>query len=63
RSVAPRSIATPQIYWGAVPFLLLQLLVVAILIIAPGIVTKTPPPASVDDIRIELPPFEMPRLE
>ena len=63
RSVAPRSITTPQIYWGAVPFLLLQLSMVAILIIAPGIVTKTPPPANVDDIRIEVPPFEVPRLE
>jgi TRAP-type mannitol/chloroaromatic compound transport system permease large subunit len=66
RSVAPRSIATSQIYWGAVPFLLLQLLVVAILIIAPGIVIKTAPAAAnVDDFRIELPPlpFEVPRLE
>lgn len=59
RSVAPRAITTPQIYWGAVPFLLLQLLMVVILIIAPGIVTKTqPPPANVDNIRIELPPLE-----
>ncbi|WP_454642831.1 TRAP transporter large permease [Bradyrhizobium liaoningense] len=66
RSVAPRSIATSQIYWGAVPFLLLQLSMVAILIIAPGIVTKTAPaPANVEDIRIELPPLplEVPRLE
>jgi tripartite ATP-independent transporter DctM subunit len=66
RSVAPRSITTPQIYWGAVPFLLLQLLVVAILIIAPGIVTKTAPAApNAQDFRIELPPLplDLPRLE
>ena len=55
RSVAPRSITTAQIYWGAVPFLLIQLLMVAILIMAPGIVTKNSPPPSTDRIRIEVP--------
>lgn len=39
RSVAPRSVTTLQIYWGAVPFLLIQMLMVVILILAPGIAT------------------------
>ena len=43
RSVAPASVRTPQIYWGAVPFVGIQLLMVAILIAVPGIVS----PASV----------------
>ena len=42
RSVAPKSIATSDIYWGAVPFVLLQLLMVAIVIIFPEIVGHAP---------------------
>jgi TRAP-type mannitol/chloroaromatic compound transport system permease large subunit len=59
RSVAPGSVKTAQIYWGAVPFLLLQVLMVAILIVAPGIVPKNAAPTpSVDEhIQIELPPL------
>ena len=43
RSVAPSSVRTPDIYWGAVPFLAIQLLMVIILIAAPGIVLKYDP--------------------
>ncbi|HEU5338847.1 MAG TPA: TRAP transporter large permease subunit [Sulfuricaulis sp.] len=38
RSVAPKSIRTADIYWGAVPFVGLQILMVAIVIIFPEIV-------------------------
>ncbi|MDH3309348.1 MAG: TRAP transporter large permease subunit [Gammaproteobacteria bacterium] len=38
RSVAPKSIATSDIYWGAVPFVGLQVLMVAMVIIFPEIV-------------------------
>ncbi|HEY5683417.1 MAG TPA: TRAP transporter large permease subunit [Sulfuricaulis sp.] len=38
RSVAPKSIRTADIYWGAVPFLILQIFMVAIVIIFPDIV-------------------------
>ena len=38
RSVAPASVKTTDIYWGAVPFLAIQLLMVAVLIVAPAIV-------------------------
>jgi tripartite ATP-independent transporter DctM subunit len=40
RSVAPRSIKTTDIYWGAVPFVLIQVLMVALVLLFPGIVTS-----------------------
>jgi len=39
RSVAPASIKTTQIYWGAVPFVIIQIIMVGILIAFPGLVT------------------------
>lgn len=61
RSVAPRSIKTLHIYWGAVPFLLIQVLMVAIVILIPSIVLKNPPPPpSAREIEIELPPMPFP---
>jgi tripartite ATP-independent transporter DctM subunit len=57
RSVAPLSVRTSQIYWGAVPFLALQVLMVGLLIAAPQIVTKAPPSKIEGNTRqIELPP-------
>lgn len=57
RSVAPRSVATVDIYWGAAPFLLIQLLMVALLIALPQVVTSNPTtPVNTDNIQIELPP-------
>jgi tripartite ATP-independent transporter DctM subunit len=57
RSVTPRTVATASIYWGAVPFIALQLSVVAALIAAPQLVVQSKP-ASSDSNRnnIELPP-------
>lgn len=60
RSVAPVSVKTTDIYWGAVPFLAIQLLVVGVLIAAPGIVLKnvqTPQAGSID-MHIEIPTLE-----
>ena len=59
RSVAPKAITTPEIYWGAVPFVLIQLLMVAILIAAPQIVSRNLA-ASINpaNIKIEIPPPE-----
>ena len=42
RGVAPNSISTMEIYRGAVPFVLLQILAIALLFIFPGIVTWLP---------------------
>ena len=44
RSIAPASVRTSQIYWGALPFIAIQLLLVVVLIAAPGIVLKPTPP-------------------
>lgn len=57
RSVTPSAVPTSQIYWGAVPFLGLQVLMVGLLIAVPQIVTRTPAPAAdPGTIKIELPP-------
>lgn len=42
RSVAPRSISTGDIYWGAVPFIVVQLIVLALVWVQPHIVTAIP---------------------
>ena len=39
RSVAPREIRTSDIYWGAIPFVAIQIIMVAVVILFPGIVT------------------------
>jgi len=39
RSVAPKSVKTMDIYWGAIPFVAIQVLMVAAIIAFPGIVT------------------------
>jgi tripartite ATP-independent transporter DctM subunit len=39
RSVAPPEVKTSRIYWGAVPFLGIQLIVVALIIAFPGLVS------------------------
>jgi tripartite ATP-independent transporter DctM subunit len=39
RGIAPRSIRSSDIYWGAIPWVVLQLILVAIVIIWPGSVT------------------------
>ncbi|MFO1430816.1 MAG: TRAP transporter large permease subunit [Candidatus Competibacteraceae bacterium] len=38
RSVAPREIKTADIYWGAIPFVCIQLVMVALIIVFPGLV-------------------------
>ncbi len=39
RSVAPKEVKTSEIYWGSVPFVLIQILMVALIIVFPSIVT------------------------
>jgi len=38
RSVAPRSVRTSDIYWGAIPFVLIQLIMVALVLGFPALV-------------------------
>ena len=42
RSVAPKSISTGDIYWGAVPFIFVQLIVLALVWAQPAMVTAIP---------------------
>ena len=39
RSVAPPAVKTSEIYWGAIPFVIIQMTMVALIIIFPGIVS------------------------
>jgi hypothetical protein len=70
RSVAPDSeytdkitrkplagVTTGQIYWGAVPFVVIQVIMVAIVIFFPGLVTGNIERSTVDPskVKIELP--------
>ncbi|WP_290690916.1 MULTISPECIES: TRAP transporter large permease [unclassified Haematobacter] len=61
RSVAPRTVKTTDIYMGAIPWLIMQLLLVAIVIFWPELVTGLLPGQNnvdLDTIRIELPTGE-----
>jgi tripartite ATP-independent transporter DctM subunit len=46
RSVAPASVKTTDIYWGAIPFVCIQIIMVAIIIIFPNIVSYGDPVAQ-----------------
>jgi hypothetical protein len=39
RSVAPKEVKTTDIYWGAVPFVLIQVIMVAMIILFPSVVS------------------------
>ena len=54
-----RAVETTQIYWGAVPFILIQLFMVGILIVFPNIVTTTAEAAqNIENIHIPIPPAD-----
>ena len=58
RGIAPKSVKSADIYLGAIPWVLLQLLLVAVLIFWPGMVTMwldKAPVVDLDTIRIEVP--------
>ena len=58
KSVAPKEVKTSDIYWGALPFVGIQLLMVAIVLAFPQIVLrdKAPDASSVKEIHIETSP-------
>jgi tripartite ATP-independent transporter DctM subunit len=58
RSVAPASVKTTDIYWGAVPFLAIQILMVAVLIAFPEIVLKNVEPETPGSIEFVNPELE-----
>ena len=55
RSVAPKNIRTTDIYWGAVPFVLIQVVMVAIVLAFPQIVGQAPLAISGESIEIPMP--------
>ena len=61
RSVAPKSVKTSDIYWGAIPFVCIQILMVGLLIAFPQLVTMglhKEKVVDVDSVRIEVPEYE-----
>jgi hypothetical protein len=61
RGIAPKEVKSSQIYWGAIPWVVLQLIMVGIVIAWPGLVTALlDKPSNVDPTKIEitLPPSE-----
>jgi TRAP-type mannitol/chloroaromatic compound transport system permease large subunit len=65
RTTAP--VTTGQIYWGAVPFVVIQVIMVGIVIAFPGLVTGNLDRSTVDPSRIELeipaPDYEREQME
>ena len=56
RSVAPPAIRTTDLYWGAVPFIFLQLVVLLMLVLTPGLVLKAHrAPVDTRDVIIDIP--------
>jgi tripartite ATP-independent transporter DctM subunit len=63
RGIAPRSIKTADIYWGAIPWVFLQIVLVVIVILWPGSVTywiDRAPKADAGKINIEMPLPDLP---
>jgi len=66
RGIAPPSVKTSEIYWGAIPWVVLQVILVAIVILWPGSVTYwidkgtniDPSKIQIDIPQIELPPIQ-----
>jgi len=66
RSIAPASIKTKEIYLGAIPWLFLQVALVAILIFWPGSVTywlDKKPTVDPSTIKLDLPQLDLPPLD
>jgi len=43
RSVAPAEVQTRDIYWGAIPFVLIQIVMIGIVLACPGLVSAHKP--------------------
>ena len=55
RSVAPKTVKTSDIYWGAVPFVLIQILMIALVIAFPQLVGSATTTSNNEVLEIELP--------
>jgi tripartite ATP-independent transporter DctM subunit len=66
RGIAPPSVKTSDIYWGAIPWVVLQVILVAIVILWPGSVTYwLDKKSNVDPskIQIEIPQIDLPPID
>ena len=54
RSVAPKEVKTSQIYWGAIPFVIVQIVMVAIVLAFPGLVLEDKAVNSDAPVEIQL---------
>jgi TRAP-type mannitol/chloroaromatic compound transport system permease large subunit len=66
RGVAPREVKSADIYWGAVPWIFLQLIMVALVVAFPSVVTSLldkPIDVDLSKVRIEVPQIELPPLD
>ena len=66
RGVAPREVKSSDIYWGAVPWIGLQLIMVLLVIMFPVFVTgllDKPLDVDLDKVKIEVPQIELPPLD
>jgi TRAP-type mannitol/chloroaromatic compound transport system permease large subunit len=75
RSVAPKSVKTSDIYWGAIPFVMIQIIMVCLIIAFPQLVSvdqkvkakedlelRIPMPSD-DSQNLDLPPTQLPTEE
>jgi TRAP-type mannitol/chloroaromatic compound transport system permease large subunit len=60
RSVAPKEVKTSDIYWGAIPFVLIQVIMVSLIIIFPGMVSIAQKTDMKEQIRLKI---ESPMME
>jgi len=66
RGIAPASVKSKDIYWGAIPWVLLQVILVAVVILWPQSVTywiEKPSGVDVNSIKIEIPQIETAPLD
>jgi TRAP-type mannitol/chloroaromatic compound transport system permease large subunit len=65
RGIAPPQVKSADIYWGAMPWVLMQVILVVIVIYWPGAVTYWIDTSKVDttNVKIEIPQIEMPQLD
>jgi hypothetical protein len=55
RGIAPKEVKSSDIYWGAIPWVVLQVIMVAILIYWPGLVTAfLDKPSGIDPTRLQI---------
>jgi tripartite ATP-independent transporter DctM subunit len=65
RGIAPPEIKSSDIYWGAMPWVFMQIILVIVVIYWPGAVTYWIDTTKVDttNVKIEIPQIEMPKLD